>query len=782
MRARLGDRWLCFFGVRLIIWLLAAKAFLPGVLLDPVDKIGYYHDEHSDIYGEESARRSYVEYHQLPQWDPSWCGGVVALSSAGSMVVAPDFLLRIIYGTLAGRRLALFLFVILGMEGTFRYARANGASAIGAATGAVAFSTSGGFPAMLGLGWGFMFHYNLVPWAALGFELGLRRKWWIVVGGVAVSWLLLSGGTYALPYTVLVLAFLTVFETGRALFPRQDETPVKWWRPAATFVGVGVVGALLSSIRLVPLLGLLSTHTRLVAQKDQTSPLSALAMLALPREHANLGTGAGEYFIGTTVFLLAVLALVMADRRAAKFWAIALFFGVFACGEFIDAAPYLWMRKLPLYSQLRFPIRMLTIVGFFIALASTFAITRLEDVLPRVVERAWERARAWRTDLPEIPPLGRAVIAVAVTALAAWLGLAAARDVIDHTTIAKGSIYNMDGPQIYKADTFRQARGNRWDAQVWAFVNRGSLHCFDEIELFESPYLRGDLPAEEYPAPESPELKVERISWSPHEIVVHVQSDAPGRFLVNMNHANAWRSDVGTLGSDGGLISVRVPAGDHRVTLSYVDWRVRIGAFLSLAVIGAFAWLGAKRLRRRAAAFERWFRGLPKANEAESPVAVATDWVAGAPMKVRSRADLLVVAFVSLGSILYAVGQARTMTTVLRRGKPLTVLPAPQGDERFGLPLALRRKIFDHLAAAEPQARAEGKKSFPGPDLAWSADDHRGAYERKEIPVVMAKFGVSMTQAYLVLDEGIREHWPGPDGQPLNPKTTPLHPRRNYGW
>ena len=33
-----------------------------------------------------------------------------------------------------------------------------------------------------------------------------------------------------------------------------------------------------------------------------------------------------------------------------------------------------------------------------------------------------------------------------------------------------------------------------------------------------------------------------------------------------------------------------------------------------------------------------------------------------------------------------------------------------------------------------------------------------------------------------LIDEGIRAHWPGADGKPLEATTTPLHPRRDYGW
>src|SRR6185295_10167956 len=153
-------------------------------------------------------------------------------------------------------------------------------------------------------------------------------------------------------------------------------------------------------------------------------------------------------------------------------------------------------------------------------------------------------------------------------------------------------------------DEFRQARGNRLDADVWPFAHRGSLHCFEEHQLFESPYLRGDLAQEEYGAPNT-DTKVERLSWSPHKIVLKVTSSAAGRFLVNQNHSRAWHTDVGELRSDGGLITVDVPAGEHIVTLTYSDWHITLGALVSLLTIGLIAWRGYLRLRARGQALAR---------------------------------------------------------------------------------------------------------------------------------------------------------------------------------
>lgn len=158
------------------------------------------------------------------------------------------------------------------------------------------------------------------------------------------------------------------------------------------------------------------------------------------------------------------------------------------------------------------------------------------------------------------------------------------------------------------------------------------------------------------------------------------------------------------------------------------------------------------------------------------------EWCMNARARVRTRAGLAAHALVALAALGYAGGRvAKVVAPVAGAPRP-AALPPDHGDVRFGLPLETRKAIFRELAAAEPQSIQNGKTSFPGKELEWSAEDHRGAFERQTVASLMPKYGATMTQAYLCLDEGIRAHWPGPDGKPLNPHTVPLHPRRKYGW
>lgn len=112
---------------------------------------------------------------------------------------------------------------------------------------------------------------------------------------------------------------------------------------------------------------------------------------------------------------------------------------------------------------------------------------------------------------------------------------------------------------------------------------------------------------------------------------------------------------------------------------------------------------------------------------------------------------------------------------ITRERRPAALVDGP-GDARFGLPSKKRREIFASLAASEPSWRRKAVEGYPG--LPWSQEDLRAAFERDAVRAIAERNAMSPTQAYLVLDEGIRAHWLGWDGKPLAAQVTPLDPRK----
>jgi hypothetical protein len=102
-----------------------------------------------------------------------------------------------------------------------------------------------------------------------------------------------------------------------------------------------------------------------------------------------------------------------------------------------------------------------------------------------------------------------------------------------------------------------------------------------------SRLLRGDLAAEESLVDPSSGSVVTR-RWSPNAIDVDVTLTRPGQLRVNQNYHPGWKSDVGAVYSDHGLIGVRLPAGSSRVGLRFRPRSAIVGGMVTILSIVAF--------------------------------------------------------------------------------------------------------------------------------------------------------------------------------------------------
>src|SRR5262249_19615053 len=158
------------------------------------------------------------------------------------------FLLSVLFGAARAEGLTAFFMILIGLEGTWRYARSYGGGAFGSALAAPAFALSGCFVAAPFLGWTNFFSYQLLPWAAWGARRALRGSTGgVVVAALAGAWMIGLGGTYSAPMTALVAAY----ELALALWLARGSAPA-----LRRIAGMAAVTALLTvglaAVRLWP--------------------------------------------------------------------------------------------------------------------------------------------------------------------------------------------------------------------------------------------------------------------------------------------------------------------------------------------------------------------------------------------------------------------------------------------------------------------------------------------------------------------------------------------------
>jgi hypothetical protein len=154
----------------------------------------------------------------------------------------------------------------------------------------------------------------------------------------------------------------------------------------------------------------------------------------------------------------------------------------------------------------------------------------------------------------------------------------------------------------------------------------------------------------------------------------------------------------------------------------------------------------------------------------------ACNWLCSPIRRSETRASLLLRASVQLVALAFAASTLLRTVRPLFRAPPVPSIPPDHDGERFGVSEEQRRAIFLKIADIDDGAVAMSQAKFPG--MAWSQGDDQAAYERNAARQYAAQFHLNLAQIYLIIDEGIRKHWPASDGQPLRATITPLDPRK----
>ena len=152
-------------------------------------------------------------------------------------------------------------------------------------------------------------------------------------------------------------------------------------------------------------------------------------------------------------------------------------------------------------------------------------------------------------------------------------------------------------------------------------------------------------------------------------------------------------------------------------------------------------------------------------------------WIPRAP-RPENRRQLVVALVARAALIALSVGVVIFVThPVWSAPPPARVPPDAAEDVRFGLPVAERRAIFTRVVRGEPGYRRLAESRFA--PHAFSVNDDRAWGEMHDARALdRERDDLTLSQIYLIVDEGIRRRWPGPNGQPLQATVPPLDPRR----
>jgi hypothetical protein len=564
-------RLVAFTGLALAAkWKVLGQA---GLLTQTVDS------EHFTLY-EEAARRAVADFHQLPLWNPYYCGGISQLGTPSARFVSPTFLLTLLFGTLRADPLILMAMTVVGLEGAFRYVRTRGGGAMGAFLAAPIFALCGCFARWPTFAWINFYGFQLVPWVLYGAREAFRgSRRGAVVLALAVAWMIGFGGTYAAPLTALAVIW-----EGLSTLPRRSHGLRDLGRLLVIGVAAGVFAVSLSLVRLWPIAETLLASPRILGGSEGTK-LPQIWKDLFGTEGGGLwdvwgavrSYGAGpakkaDYLVG-----IAALPLFLAGgvrRRALAFLPSSIVWLWLALGYNTKHSLFGLLRAVPPFTMLRAPERALPMFVLGFAVLSALALRRAE---------VYSRKKP--------------VAILLVYGCVFLFGVNLFTLIMNDSTVSGKR--SMTPPPAVVDRPFHQTRGNRWMAFYYMEMNRGTLACFDDYNVAQSPNLRGDLLHEEYLG--DPEAgTVTEKAWSPDRIDLDVDVTRPARVYVNGNWNRGWHASEGKLVNDRGLLAVDVPQGSHDVVLRFLPRSAIVGGLTSLAglLVAIYIW---RKTKERAA-------------------------------------------------------------------------------------------------------------------------------------------------------------------------------------
>ena len=129
-------------------------------------------------------RHTLIEYHQFPLWNPYNCGGTVMLANPESSFLSPWFLLILIFGTVKGIKLAIFLHLIIGLLGMYLLARHYKLDALTASLPACVYMLSSMYALNLTVGMTWFLSVVYLPWAFLCYLKGFKKWKFTLLSGL----------------------------------------------------------------------------------------------------------------------------------------------------------------------------------------------------------------------------------------------------------------------------------------------------------------------------------------------------------------------------------------------------------------------------------------------------------------------------------------------------------------------------------------------------------------------------------------------------------------------
>jgi hypothetical protein len=557
-------------------------------------------DQHAFYH--EAARVSLLEYGQLPQWNPYYCGGTDLLANPQSRVFSPSFAIVMLLGSVMGLKLEMILFAGIGSLGFYCLGRQQGLDRLCAWLAPLVYFMGPFYalPNSTGMSWIMSVAY--LPWVLACYFESFHAPRAALYCAACLALMYFGGGVYPVVITLTFLGFFSLLSLG--------EHGV--FATSARLLGIGVLTFGLGAVKFLPSIAFMHEFPR---HMQQPSGFSLQSLMSGLFDHAQQLTTARDFdgpnFTGADRLLrglstdyddvgmyvgpwVASLFLVGIAAQARSQWRLALTLPIFlwlSLGERPGFSLFELLHRLPVYESMRYSERFRLIWFAVLCLFAGYGLqwlrTTIELRLPGKRYGQWLVASLLLFVLCDMFVITRPIyeLAYSIPPLSVprspefrqigWL----------RNYDAHGMLANVD-----------RNIDSSWSAHFPALLmNLGAVTCYETafVPRQPTPMTSPDYRGEVYLLNGLGEVRT--LIWTPNRLRYAVAVRAPTQLIVNQNFYPSWHaSDGRKLTSHLGLLSLQVTPADRFIELSYER-----GSFYLGAVISAFCWLGLLLLGRK---------------------------------------------------------------------------------------------------------------------------------------------------------------------------------------
>lgn len=548
------------------------------------------HDWDQHLMYEGTARESILMYHQFPRWNPWECGGDVLLANPQSSFLSLHFPLTLLFGEVIGTKLAIFLYLFLGMLGMWFVCRNLCMSEISSYFPPILLMLSGVYAIRMTVGHTNWFHLAWIPWIFFFFLKAKENKLFIGLASFFLAVIFLGGGVHPFLIAVVIVGAFAFFDTIKNWGKNS-------WKVMLLFFLLFVFWIPFAAIKLFPLLAVSSQMIPL--KQIDVEPNSLVIFLeALTDRDTDFGaksydtadplTGEivhwywHEYYayIGIVPLLLFFVALFTLFSEIWEYILSTFFVLFFILSQ--NLLPTLWriFQELPFGTIFHGPSRFLFAFVFFAALCIGFFLSKLEQ----------KQSVAWKY----------IVLGILVFVL---IDLT----VLNSSLFVRG-LYVLP-QEISASATFSSVYGDIAGYQEKQYplflANHGLLNCYERFLVTPAAFPKSSLSGvvyADYPGEAflNNSKQSETISfWSPNKVLVSLSKVVDKDILVlNQNYISGWKINADRNPREvlnvNGLVGVAVTSSDREVMFDYspkwfwIGLVVTICSIVSLVVLLVF--------------------------------------------------------------------------------------------------------------------------------------------------------------------------------------------------